>query len=1267
MSMFRLDRRVGAIAILVIATSVAFGRGTNTQPAPVVPGAVYVKLVPEGARLYASGTPLAALCAPGTLPASLREQIAFVGHDMARYASPAEALSVRIAQDDDEISRILVVRFNKDSDPRAVSAAFARSPFVQYCEPLLVRKVALAVNDPLVGQQWHIAKIEAPKAWDIEEGDSNVVVAVVDNGVNYTHPDLAANIWYNKGEMGFDSKGRDKRTNGVDDDGDGYIDDFQGWDFAGASTGAPQDNDPSGGNHGIHVAGIIGAVTNNNIGVAGIAHHCRIMVVKTAYDNDPGSLPFGFQGIAFAGDHGAKIINCSWGGSTSSSTEQEVINYVTKKGSLVVCAAGNNVSDEPFFPSWYDHVMSVAGSNGSDIGDGFYSNYGPRIDVIAPGTNIMSTYNGDSYVEETGTSMASPCAAGVAALVASHFPTYTPEQVAARVRITGDDIDSNMYYSYQKKFGRTRVNAYHAVNDADVKSVVVDTLYITDDSNGNGQLEPGETGAIRIRFKNVLAPTAALTTRLSDTVYGPQPYVDIIAPNAFVGALGTFGTAVTASNTFLVHVAPNCPQNYKLWFRVDFTDGNYHDYRQFYLYLNPTFITMDANDISCTLNSRGNQAYNDFPKNHQGVGMTYKGGENLLFEGGLILATDSVHVVDVVRGSDPQGGQDSDFVLDQRLAFITSPLGTLAQETAGRFTDAGASLASRIGVKVDQHNYEFTSTGNRNYIIVSYKVSNTGTKTIKGLFAGLYMDWDIGASGDSNEVRWDAGGRLSWIQRVNAPQYPLCGSAVLSSQNATYEALDNNNTNAPPIAVNDGFLPEEKYQAIAGLQHRATSSIADVSNTVGAGPVDIPVGGSETFAFALLAAPDMTGLRTATANARQLWGQIVAGTSNRPSIFFPNISSVASLDTTVLGIAKNKGVSATDAQLSLVGSGAADFALVTTSPLHLEAGASGNVALRFTPSGSGTKFCTMLINYGSTTDTVNVFASAALPTVSFPTVFESQRVDSVIANVFANHTGAALTAHAAITGLEAAEFSISPDSTLVNPGQRMSATISFVPQTEGDKSAILVVTSGTRQDTFYLMGSAQSYGISTFPDSLVFDSTEIGYESTRSVSIINTRNDTVTVTYDFHGADSAAFRVPASTAPNPLTLPPGGVTFNIYFGPKHSGVNVGQMAVHPPIGRTINVGLSGKGGPQNGVEDGIVPTAGGLSVVPNPVRSAATVTWSGKTALRTIAVWDLVGRQIATIAADAHGAFQLDASTLPAGTYLLRTPLGVEQRFVVTK
>jgi subtilisin family serine protease len=248
---------------------------------------------------------------------------------------------------------------------------------------------AIIPNDPRFNEQWHLNQesdhdIDAPEAWDITVGSSAVVVGIVDTGLDYDHEDLQDNIWINPGESGGG-----KESNRIDDDGNGYIDDWRGWDFAN------RDNDPFDDNgNGTHTAGIVGAVGNNGKGVAGVNWKVKLMALKFLGGNGSGSEMDAAEAIIYATNNGAKILSNSWGGGGFSQLLKDVIQYAHERGVLFIAAAGRAGSDNdlaPNYPASYD-VPNVVSVTSSERDDKLFGNFGRRtVDLAAPGLGLLST------------------------------------------------------------------------------------------------------------------------------------------------------------------------------------------------------------------------------------------------------------------------------------------------------------------------------------------------------------------------------------------------------------------------------------------------------------------------------------------------------------------------------------------------------------------------------------------------------------------------------------------------------------------------------------------------------------------------------------------------------------------------------------------------------------------------------------------------------------------------------------------------------------
>lgn len=308
-----------------------------------------------------------------------------------------------------------------------------------------VPTVGATPNDPDYAQQWNLHSLYGmgiPQAWNNGVGNKKVVVAVLDTGVDYNHPDLNANMWRNPGETGEDKHGRDKATNDIDDDHNGYVDDVYGANVV-TRNGDPMDDN----GHGTHVAGIIGAVGNNGIGVSGINQQASIMAVKFMYMGRGGDADI-VRGIDYAVKNGAKVINASVGcQSCNKPVIAAAIKRASDKGVLFVSAAGNNSENNdlvPFYPSAYKlpNTLTVAAvDDHGQLAD--LSNYGSgSVDVAAPGVHVLSTLLRNRYGFFSGTSMAAPEVSGVATLLLSQNPALTLAQLKDKIKSLVNPVDS---------------------------------------------------------------------------------------------------------------------------------------------------------------------------------------------------------------------------------------------------------------------------------------------------------------------------------------------------------------------------------------------------------------------------------------------------------------------------------------------------------------------------------------------------------------------------------------------------------------------------------------------------------------------------------------------------------------------------------------------------------------------------------------------------------------------------------------------------------
>ena len=386
------------LALIVVGTAVVFGVGAGSLPAAPQqsPNAVKGELLVG----FAEGV-------------SRNEQNAILkdaGATSKKRFGQIDAVLVKV-KDDEEVT---------------VTKVLSSEPRVDYVEPNHVVSIAVTPNDPSFSQLWGLHNtgqtggtndrdIDAPEAWNLATGDPNIVVAVTDTGVDFTHPDLASQRWVNT----LDPEG------GGDDDGNGLVDDWSGWDFVN------DDNDPFDDHrHGTHVSGTIGAAGNNGVGVVGVNWNVKIMALKFLNSAGSGTTADAIAATLYAADQGADVSSNSWGGGPYDQALLDAIEYGASRGMLFVAAAGNdgfNNDVTPTYPATYgsDAVLAVAATDSND-GLAFFSSYGAKsVDLGAPGVGILSTTPGNTYGTFDGTSMATPHVAGAAALVEDRFPGAT--------------------------------------------------------------------------------------------------------------------------------------------------------------------------------------------------------------------------------------------------------------------------------------------------------------------------------------------------------------------------------------------------------------------------------------------------------------------------------------------------------------------------------------------------------------------------------------------------------------------------------------------------------------------------------------------------------------------------------------------------------------------------------------------------------------------------------------------------------------------------
>ena len=760
---------------------------------------------------------------------------------------------------------------------------------VEYVEPLYIRKPQYQPNDPLAdstltsltASQYYLKRIKAYRAWDITRGDSSIVIGITDGGVRLTHLDLAPQIKHNYADP----------INGIDDDRDGYIDNFTGWDLANNDNNPGYDINIV---HGTLVAGVAAARADNGLGLAGVGNKCRFLPLNI-YPNTPTGTFAGIEAIVYAADHGCQVINVSWGGPGGySQFEQDAITYAAvNRDAVVVGAAGNTNADLDFYPASYQHVLSVSGVDANDVKVGS-ATFSRRVDLTAPGISILTSYgyhlaNGggpadNDYTTVGGTSFAAPMVAAAAALVRWQFPGYNAAQVAARLRQTTDNIDAlPANAAWAGRLGTGRLNVAAALTRPGLAEArVLSSTF----APARVAYAPGETISLTASVQNLLAPVAGLTVTLTSL----SPYLTVTAGSFAAGSLGTLGRADNAAAPFRLAVAASgIPLNTRASLRYRLTAAGGFQLDQYVdLILNPDYVVLDANDLRLTLTSRGNISY-DNPFGTVGAGLTYRGSGNLLSEGGLMLATTPTRVSDRLRSG---RGQMRQSFFSLRQATRQQPGPRADQEARVAFQDsiptAGAAARS-VGVAVRQRAYAWAMPGRRDFVVLEYSLKNLTADTLKPLYVGIFTDWDLPTPDGAahNAAAYDSTRTLAYSYALGqlpppAPAAPgaYAGIRLLRGGPPAVYSIDGAAPAGNPVRLADGFSPAEKFRTLSSGTARAQRTVGlpngtDVMQVLGTRLARLAPGDSATVAFAVLVAPTLAQLQTSADAAAQLYTTVL--------------------------------------------------------------------------------------------------------------------------------------------------------------------------------------------------------------------------------------------------------------------------------------------------------------------------------------------------------------------------------------------------------
>ncbi|HTN19818.1 MAG TPA: S8 family serine peptidase [Pelobium sp.] len=790
--------------------------------------------------------------------------------------SSKETLSNQRAIDKSGLNRTYEVKYNSSLTVEKVIDEVLKDPSVDYAEPSFIYHSFASVDDPdfIAGSQSYLEQVKAPEAWDVQPNANGVVIAIVDSGSDLQHVDLSANIYHNVSDP----------INGVDDDGDGYLDNFAGWDFVGASaTKIIEDNKPDipadSLDHGVHVSGLASAVADNGIGIASIAKTAKLMIIKAGADDNSTAIYKGYEGIIYAVDHGAKIINCSWGGPGGGAYGQDVINYAVSKGCLVVTAAGNSKTDEPVYPAAYAGAFAVANVSSNDIKSSS-SSYGYHVAISAPGTGIYSTINANNYGYKSGTSMAAPIVSSAAALVAAKNPSLTGVQIGEMLRLTADDIYTNKPENdpYSNQLGSGRLNVFRAVSEGSSPSIRYQKINIEDSSNGS--LSAGDTVSYYFDLKNILLATNNLEVTLSTE----NPNVKIITNTINVGAFNALETKSVGA--FKVAVNANTPENTSILFQLTYSNSlaNYTAKEFFISTVNLDYQNITVNQLYTTITSNGRIGYSA-ANAHNGLGVLYK-DFSLLYEGALMIGISPTQVSNNARSTN--GETDDDFRKTKGVARIRNS--AFAYEGVSVFNDSNS--VSPIGLLVNHKQTAYKSAPDDKYVIIEYEVTNISKAPLNNVYIGLFTDWDVDES-SKNLLRYDEEKYLSYVY-ASTPLSPYAGIKQLTT-NVSPLFYPLSYQLGTDLLYDSNFSTAEKYTTLSSgtkATELGSGDGLDVMCVIGNGPYAIAPNKTVKIAFALIVGDNLEDIQNSAlaASAKYTETPVAVDSSFTLSQNYPNPS-----------------------------------------------------------------------------------------------------------------------------------------------------------------------------------------------------------------------------------------------------------------------------------------------------------------------------------------------------------------------------------------
>lgn len=762
-----------------------------------------------------------------------------------------------------EIRSIYKITYSSDISVDKAIDMIKSFNVLEYAEPLYVHTAFFLPDDARFYNQYNLDSIHVFDAWELTKGDSTIIIGIVDTEFDLNHEDLIDKVAYNY----------DDQIDGIDNDNDGFVDNFRGWDVSN------NDNDPSrlttGGYHGSIVAGIACAETNNGKGMSGVGFNTKFLPIKVM-QTETGFLNAGYDGIVYAADHGCSVINCSWGATYQNKLfAQDIVNYATfNRNALVVAAAGNDNNYGLFYPASLENVLSVGGTSWknekwspSNSESSAGSNWNKFVDVSAPAANFWSSSKNNEYTKcYGGTSFSAPQISGVAALVKSVFPNLNSVEIGEQIKVTANSIYSISYNEpFKDLLGYGIVDAYRAVSQNIYPSVYLENINFVSE---NEHIISGDTIVIYGQFHNYLEAYSNITaTLLSDNEYvtflNQSITLDTIYSRTFIS---------DSSNPFKFIINDNAPINFSIDFKIEYSGKDYYSYQYLTLDVSQYSFDITTNDLTTTVTSNGKVG---IVGTYQGKRLIYKDYPTLIYDGGLFYGNSNVlnpRISSCFRGT-------NDFEMIDKPIRVESD--SFDVETYTSFNDAPA-LDRSFGFLTEQRIFSIENDTS-DFIIYHNLIINSSGNNYQNMYFGIFMDTEMYES-YYNAVTYDPRTNMLYAY-CKTTKIVFFGILILSDNAYSHYAIDNVLGNT--VYLNDGFSELEKQICLTGRRDAAGENLPqgnDVAIAMSAFEPAINDGDTVEFSYAFILSENEELLFQTAELVKSLYDKKIVGKIDKPVV-----------------------------------------------------------------------------------------------------------------------------------------------------------------------------------------------------------------------------------------------------------------------------------------------------------------------------------------------------------------------------------------------